>query len=158
MFCAVRTDHGPRYPLVAAILLLSAGCSSPEQDTLADATALLARYEQGRQVQDPQRLSEVELGEFTVTQRREPAIYFIRFRLWAVVPDKEVPEFTRLLQTHGERIRGEVREIVQGSDLDQLDDPALVWMKLELVQSINRRIQATLVRDVVFAEFSFERG
>jgi flagellar basal body-associated protein FliL len=139
-------------------VFLGGGCGGGESAPLMDAAALLARYEHGRQAYDPRKLTEVDLGQFTVTQRREPAIFFIRFQLFAIVSDDQVENFARLVETHGERLRSEVREIVQGSDLEQLNDPALVWLKAELVQAINRRVGTTIVHDVVFAEFTFERG
>ena len=91
-------------------------------------------------------------------QSREPAIFFIRFHLYAVVSDKELEEFAELLVTHGERIRGKIRETVQSSELDQLEDPTLGWLKSELIQWINRSVNTPILRDVVFADFSFERG
>lgn len=138
--------------------VLGSGCGGGQSAELLDASALLARYEQGRQTCDPSKLAEVDLGHFTVTQRREPAIFFIRFQLIAIVSDDRLEDFTRLVETHGERLRGEVREIVQGSNLEQLGDPALLWLKSELVAAINRRVATTIVHDVVFAEFTFERG
>ncbi|MHB8971808.1 MAG: hypothetical protein ACYC3X_18170 [Pirellulaceae bacterium] len=164
--------------LLSSFVLLSAfGCGGQEPNPILDATALLERYEQVRQRHDPDHFSEVDLGEFTVTKRpqdegtqtgqqkevnlekqREPALYFIRFKLFAVVSDKELAEFEELLVTHGERIRGKIRETVQSSELQQLEDPTLGWLKSELIQWINRSVNTPILRDVVFADFSFERG
>ncbi|MHB0956609.1 MAG: hypothetical protein ACYC0X_09605 [Pirellulaceae bacterium] len=154
----------------SAILLLSTvgllnilGCGEHKPNAVLDATALLERYEKVRQRHDPDHFSEVDLGQFTVTQRpttsqRDPAIFFIRFHLFAVVSDSELEEFTELLETHGERIRGKIRETVQSSELAQFEDPSLGWLKSELIQWINRSVSAPILRDVVFADFSFERG
>lgn len=148
-----------RLLLLVPLLLGCGGCGGGgESSALLDASALLARYEHNRQTSDPRQLTEVDLGHFTVTQRREPAIFFIRFQLFAIVNDDQVDEFTRLAKTHGERLRSEVRQIVQGSSLEQLSDPALAWLKATLVQAINCRVATAIVQDIVFGEFTFERG
>lgn len=139
-------------------MLLGSGCGGGESSDLLDASALLARYERHRQTLDLRKLTEVDLGHFTVTQRYEPGILFIRFQLFAVVADDQLDQFTRLAEAHGERLRSEVRELVQGSSPEQLDDPALTWLKTELVQALNRRFATAIVQDVVFGEFTFERG
>jgi hypothetical protein len=153
-----RSRRGEALLLSTFVLMSAFGCGGREPNTILDATALLERYEQVRQRHDPDHFSEVDLGEFTVTQRRETAIFFIRFHLYAVVSDKEIEEFTKLLETHGERIRGKIRETVQSSELAQLEDPTLGWLKSELIQWINRSVNTPILRDVVFGDFSFERG
>jgi hypothetical protein len=173
--------HGALLLLSSCALLSTLGCGEHKPNAVLDAAALLERYEKVRQRHDPDHFSEVDLGEFTVTQReqegkkkeeekaaeksaekqaqpREPAIFFIHFHLFAVVPDNELGEFTELLNTHGERIRGKIRETVQSSELAQFEDPTLGWLKSELIQWINRSVNTPILRDVVFADFSFERG
>jgi len=93
-----------------------------------------------------------------VTQRREPSIFYIRFHLYGVVPDGLVDEFGRLLADHDKTVRATVREVSQQCDVDQLDDPSLGRLKSEMISSINRILQAPMLRDVVFGDFSFERG
>lgn len=140
--------------MLAAVVGSSCGCSGSDEERI-DATGLLV---QDRRRHDPLHFSEMDLGQFTVTQRHNLSIFYIRFHLYAVVPDTLVEEFTERLQTHGERVRATVRETAQGCDLDQLNEPTLAWLKTELISSINREVQATVVRDVAFADFSFERG
>ncbi len=143
--------------LVVACSVL-AGCSKPKEDGMLDATALLAQYEQDRRRHDPLHFSEVDLGDFDVTRAHNSAILYIRFHLYAIVPDGLVPQFEELQKTHGQRVKQEVRETVQSCGLDQLNDPGLGWLKSKLISSINEVIQAPLVRDVAFSEFSIERG
>ncbi len=172
-----RNRYGELLLLATCALLSTLGCGEHKPNAVLDAVALLERYEKVRQRHDPDHFSEVDLGEFTVTQReqegkkkeeekaeekqaksREPAIFFIHFHLFAVVSDNELSEFTELLETHGERIRGKIRETVQSSELAQFEDPTLGWLKSELIQWINRSVNTPILRDVVFADFSFERG
>jgi hypothetical protein len=144
--------------LLSALPVLCSGCGKSEQPPVLDVGTLLARYERDRRRHDPVYFSEIDLGEFTVTQRHEPAIFYIRFHLFGVVPEELVQEAETLLVTHGERVRARVREAAQRCEADQLNDPSLGWLKSELITSINRSLQAPMLRDVVFAEFSFERG
>ena len=133
---------------LVSVLATSLGCGERETGTVLDASALLDRYEKDRRRHDPVHFSEVDVGDFTVTKRREPAIFYIRFRLYAIVPDNLLEEFANLRETHGERLRGQVREAVQSCDIDQLDDPSLGWLKSELIRSLNRSLEAPILRDV----------
>ena len=90
--------------------------------------------------------------------RPQPTCLIIRFHLYGVVADDRLEEFSRLLETHGERVRSNIREAVQGSDLTQLNDPALGWLKSELIQSINQSLQTPILRNAVFGEFALDRG
>ena len=145
--------------LLFAVLMGSiCGCAEPELDMVTDAGTLLERYEKDRRRHDPLHFSEVDLGEFTVTKPQKPAIFFIRFHLYAVVPDGLVDQFNEVVLTHGQRIRDKVSEATQRCEIDQLKDPSLGWLKSELITSINRIVQSPLLRDVVFADFSLERG
>jgi len=134
------------------------GCGQGEADSLMDAQALLARYEEHRRRHDPLHFSEVEVGEFTVTKRHDPKIYYMRFHLFAVVPDDLVDRFHGLLQTHGERMRAEVRAATQRCDLEKFNETSMEWLKSELITSINRLVREPIVRDVAFGQFSLELG
>jgi len=175
----------------AVLLPLSlVGCGQEQTPAIIDAAALLERIEQDRHRHDPHAYSEVDLGEFTITWRREgqkagtgeqkpakpdeaakpveaqvaqgasrdPAVLIIRFHLYGVVSDNQVEQCGELLETHGERVRSRVRETVQGSLAEQLQDPTLGWLKSDLIQSINQSLQAPILRDVAFAEFALDRG
>ncbi len=144
--------------LLSTVIGLSGGCGGSGADTVMDAGALLERYEKDRRRHDPLHFSEVDLGEFTVSQRDSAAIFHTRFHLYAVVPDSLVDQFNEALKTHAERVRSKVRESTQRCDVDKIDDPSLGWLKSDLITSINRIVRAPMVRDVVFAEFTFERG
>jgi len=144
--------------LFAVVIGSTCGCAEPESDRVTDAATLLERYEKDRRRHDPLHFSEVDLGEFTVTKRDKPSIYFIRFHLHAVVPDGLVDQFNALLLTHIQRVRDKVSEATSRCEIDQLKDPSLGWLKSELITSINRIVQSPLLRDVVFADFSLERG
>ena len=143
---------------LAAAIVSTCGCGGSDSEAVVDAAALLERYEKDQRRHDPLHFSEVDLGEFTVTQRRHPSIYFVRFHLYGVVPDEALDRFNGLLQRHQERVRSQVREATQKCVAEQFNDASLGGLRSELITSINHTIQAAILRDVVFSEFSFERG
>ncbi|MFO7902121.1 MAG: hypothetical protein ACQESR_10730 [Planctomycetota bacterium] len=143
--------------LFGAILAATFGCGDSERASVVDARSLLERYQEDRRRHDPLHFSEVEIGKFAVTQRREPAIFYIRFHLFGVVPDDRLDRFKSRMETYGERVRAEVRTTTQKCELKKLNDPSLKWLKSELISSINRVVGDPMLRDVVFSEFSLER-
>ena len=144
--------------LLTGLLCSSIGCGSSKQDAVLDASAMLERYEKDRRRHDPNHFSEVDLGEYTVSKRREPWIFYVRFHLYGVVPDGLIDEFGKRLADHDKTVRGKVSEVTQGCEVEQLNDPSLGSLKSELISSINRILQAPMLRDVVFGDFAFERN
>jgi flagellar basal body-associated protein FliL len=63
-----------------------------------------------------------------------------------------------MVEPYAQRVRDAVISAVQRSDLDQLRDPSLGWLKAELLATINQSLQMRILRDIVFTEFSFERN
>jgi hypothetical protein len=159
---------------MAWILSAALGCGGHETTAVLDAADLLERYDKEHQQHDPTRFSEYELGEFTVPKREEPpdkkpdpkkkpkrntnAIYFIHFKICAVVADEEMTEFTESLTTHGERLRGLIHDTVQLAEPEVLASPDLGMLKFELTKSINECLSKPIVRSVVFSDFAVERG
>ena len=144
--------------LLAAVIGLSCGCSKTLPDPVTDAGALLERYEKDRRRHDPVHFSEIDLGEVALNRRKDNLIYYIRFRLYAVVPDGLTDQFNELLLTHGERVNSKVLESARRCSLEQLNDPSLGWLKSDLISSVNRILQTPILRDVVFSDFSLECG
>lgn len=144
--------------VLGTVPMASMGCGGDRRDAVLDAGELLDRYERDRRRHDPVAFSEIDLGDFVVTQRHEPAIFFVRFHLYGVVPNTQMDDFSKMLEAHSELVRSTIRETVQGTELEQLNDPALGALKSDMILAINRSLQARILRDVVFGEFSFERG
>jgi hypothetical protein len=154
-----RVVSYPPLLLACCFWFVLAGCQDGgDGDDVFDTTALLAKYEKGRQKHDPLHFSEVDLGNYLITQRHEPNIYYIRFQLYGVISDQQKSQFDEALATHRDRTRGAVRATVQNSSLKHLSDPSLCWLKAELIAEINRALRARILRDVVFQDFSFEKG
>ena len=140
------------------VCCLALGCGGGDTHQALDVGSVPDRYERDRRRHDPLHFSEIDLGEYTVTQRHDPFMLYIRFHVYAIIPDHLLAEFEQLRQTHNERIRSGIREVAQASKPEQLSDPSLSWLKAELTSGINRNLQAPILRDVVFAQFSLERG
>jgi hypothetical protein len=112
----------------------------------------------GQSAAPPPEPSKAAPGTSAAAPPPELASLIIRFHLYGVVADGHLEEFSKLLETRGERVRSQVREAVQSSEREQLDDPTLGWLKSELIQSINQSLQAPILRDAVFGDFALERG
>lgn len=156
----LRSSTGAAFTLgllFAASLAASSGCGDSEGASVMDARSLLERYQRDRRRHDPLHFSEVEIGEFAVTQSQGPAIIYIRFHLFGVVPDSQLDAFRNRMETYGERVRAEVRATTQKCELKELHDPSLKWLKSELISSINHVVGSPMLRDVVFSDFSLER-
>jgi flagellar basal body-associated protein FliL len=55
-------------------------------------------------------------------------------------------------------MRDAVISLVQHSDIEQLADPKMEYLKSELVIAINRVLQGQVIKDVAFSEFSLGPG
>ncbi len=144
--------------IVACLSVVVAGCGADNStDVLVDARTLLDKYQQDRVRNDSRHFSEIDLGEYFVTQLRKNATYYIRFQLYAVVPDKDLDLLNKTLETRTERVHAAVRRTVQSAGPDQLLEPTLDWLKSELINDINKALGRRLVRDVAFDRFSFEQ-
>jgi hypothetical protein len=139
------------------VTLICAGCSDSEPIEMLDAQALLDRYQQDRRRHDPTSFSEVDLGYFFVSLHEDPSTYQVRFHIFGVIPDGQVSQFEDMVEPYAQRVRDAVISAVQRSELDQLRDPSLGWLKAELLATINQSLQMRILRDIVFTEFSFER-
>jgi hypothetical protein len=151
-------------PWVAALSFVL-GCSEPELAEEPDPKVMLERFEKDRRHHDPQEFAEVDLGEFTVTLSHQESLFCVRFHLYAVVPDPLLEQFDELRVTHNERLRETVRGTTQrfasdddDNQWDELNDPSLTWLKSDLTTAINQLLQVPIVKDVAFAEYTFEQG
>jgi flagellar basal body-associated protein FliL len=140
------------------LALFCSGCGNSEPMEMLDAQALLDRYEQDRRRHDPNSFSEIDLGQFYVSLHQDPATYQVRFHIFGVIPDNQMSRFQDRIEPCTQRVRDAVISAVQRSEIDQLRDPSLGWLKAELLDAINQSLQMRILRDIVFTEFSFERN
>ena len=130
------------------------GTASP---AAVNARELLDLLEVGSQ-QDPSRFVEVEIGTFKVTHKHGDAkgTMLLKFRLFGIVPETKQEHLGEEMPKFEKRIRDAVISLVQKTDIEQLAEPGLKWLKAELVATINRVVQDRALQDVVFSDFSME--
>jgi flagellar basal body-associated protein FliL len=135
----------------------SRGGTAPSSQAATNAKELLDLLEIGGQ-QDPSRFVEVEIGSFRVTHRLadEKHTMLVKFRLVGIVPETKQEYLGEELPKFEKRIRDAVISLVQKTDVEQLAEPGLKWLKAELVAAINRVVQDRALQDVVFSDFSME--
>ena len=135
----------------------SGGGNAPGSQAATNAKELLDLLEIGGQ-QDPSRFVEVEIGSFRVTHRLadEKHTMLVKFRLVGIVPETKQEYLGEELPKFEKRIRDAVISLVQKTDVEQLAEPGLKWLKAELVAAINRVVQDRALQDVVFSDFSME--
>jgi flagellar basal body-associated protein FliL len=105
---------------------------------------------------DPTEMIEVDLGEFTVTQRQPDSniLLLVRFKIFGVIEREKKDDFAKLLEDRRQRMRDSVITIVQRADMEQLSDPTLGWLKSEIIPSVNKLLRTRILKDVVFSEFT----
>ena len=143
--------------LVAA--LPGCGSSDPETTDLADPGKLLDTYDRSRRRHDPLRFVEVDLGEFFTTKYvGEKGTYTIRFRLYAVIDQKQKLELKEAIAKREKRMRDKVFTTLGKTELEYFREPTLGWIRSELIVAVNRALHTRVIRDVVFSEFAFEKA
>ena len=149
--------------LIKLLLLLPlvpfAGCGQEVSSDLSDPQELLARYDHDRRRHDPRQFVEVELGEYFVTRRQpDNNIYTIRCKLFAVVPRDKQPELEEALTTRRTAMRDAILGTIRSTEFEHLTEPTLSWVKSEMIPIVNRSLKTRVLRDIVFADYSFERA
>jgi hypothetical protein len=107
---------------------------------------------------DPRLYSEVDLGEFRVTRpgSEEDEILIVKFQIYGVLSEPDVPKFEHGIEGRQQRVRDAVLSVVHRTAFDQLMDPSLDLVKSDLVAAINRVLENDLLRDVAFSSLSME--
>lgn len=105
---------------------------------------------------DPIEMVEVDLGEFTVTQRQPESsqMLLVRFKIYGVIERDKKDAFGKLLEDRRQRMRDSVITIVQRADIEQLSDPTLSWLKSEIIPAVNKLLRTRIMKDVVFSDFT----
>jgi flagellar basal body-associated protein FliL len=102
-------------------------------------------------------LVEVDLQEFSVTSFQPVAntTWRVRFHLYGVVSEQELPAFQRAYAKNQNRIRDQILEIVRSSDVSDFADAALGLIKRKISAKVNELLGQPLLRGVVFSDFDF---
>ncbi len=140
---------------LCVLLITVAGCGGVSEE------ALLAAYDpygDGSERQNSMRYVEIDLGEFYVTFREhETGITRVfRSHLVAVVPVKAEEEFGQLKVQHEQRMREQVRVILQGVDIENFGPPTVRLLKSDIAKTVRRTLQTDNLKEVVFTDLSIE--
>ncbi len=102
--------------------------------------------------------AEVDLGEFRVTSYRPDSntTWYIDFHLYGAVNTAQMSDFDTRFEKHKHRYRDQVLVIIRSMNRNDLADPGLGLIKRQILEKTNRTLGKTLLRSVVFSEFSFQ--
>lgn len=102
--------------------------------------------------------AEVDLGEFRVTSYRPESntTWYIDFHLYGAVEAAKQSDFDARFEKHKHRLRDQVLVIIRSMNRNDLADPGLGLIKRQILEKTNRTVGKTLLRSVVFSEFSFQ--
>ena len=141
--------------LVATSLPALSGCGGVSEEELL---AAYDPYGDGSQRRNAMSYVEVDLGQFFITFREHDTgiTRVFRSQLVAVVPVKAEEEFSRLKVLHEQRMREQVRVILQGVDIENFGPPTVRLLKSDIAKTVRRTLQTDNLKEVVFTSLDIE--
>jgi len=142
------------------LCLFVSGCSSaPQQVAGLDVPELMELLEDEHLKRNPHAFSEVDLGKFKVSRMlpADEGQLLVRFHLIGIVPDTRQAEFEGELPKYETRVRDAVLSLVQRAEPEHLADPAMNYLKSELLKVINDQMHSRTLKSVAFSDLSIER-
>jgi short subunit fatty acids transporter len=102
-------------------------------------------------------MHEVKLGSYhVVTFNTETGTSLnIDFELYGTVLAKEEEEFAHLFEANEVRVREQILVTVRGSEVADLSDPDLGFLKRKILEKVNRTVGKPLLSEAIFSKFSF---
>ena len=124
-----------------------------------DVPEIMELLEDEQLKRNPQAFAEIELGKFKVTQMLpgDEGQLVVRFHLIGIVPEAKQTEFTESMPKYETRLRDSILALVQRAEPEHLSDPALSYLKSEMLMIINSQMHSRHLKSVVFSELSIER-
>lgn len=100
---------------------------------------------------------EVDLGGFTLTNHRlaTESTFRTDFHLWGTVSEADKETFKQLFKRNKNRFRNLVLEEIQNSERTDLTDPGLGSIKRRILDKSNALFGQPVLREVLFAEYTF---
>lgn len=101
--------------------------------------------------------AEVDLKEFRVTafQPLSSTVLRIDFHLWGTVKVTDQEEFSKAWESKEKRIRDQIIVTIRSADLNDFTDAGLGLIKRRILETTNKTLGKSLLRGVMFSEFSF---
>jgi flagellar basal body-associated protein FliL len=145
---------------LSLFVLALAGCgSAPVQVAGLDVPEIMELLEDEQMKKNPHAYTEVDLGKFKVTRMlpADEGQLVVRFHLIGVVPEAKQEEFTEGMPKYETRVRDSVMSLVQKAEPEHLSDPALSYLKAEMLATISHQMHTRHLKSVVFSDLSIER-
>ena len=134
------------WPLLLCALSLSSGCYDGEAMLKnAQSTALTTS------------LSEVDLGEYSTTLRRDPnsgAYTTIELHIFGTVPSSRLSDVKKQVQADGYRVRHEALAAVRSTSRDELTDPKFTALRSRLEEVVNKVLADAPLKSVGFYQLT----
>jgi flagellar basal body-associated protein FliL len=137
-----------------------AGCgSAPVQVAGMDVPELMELLEDEQMKKNPHAYVEIDLGEFKVTRMlpADEGQLVVRFHLIGVVPETKQQDFTESMPKYETRVRDSILSLVQKAEPEHLSDPAMSYLKAEMLTTINEKMHTRHLKSVVFSDLSIQR-
>ena len=137
-----------------------AGCgSAPVQVAGMDVPELMELLEDEQMKKHPHAYVEIDLGKFKVTRMlpADEGQLVVRFHLIGVLPEARQQDFTDSMPKYETRLRDSILSLVQKAEPEHLSDPALSYLKAEMLGTINEQMHARHLKSVVFSDLTIER-
>ncbi len=163
-----------RLGLVAILALIVAGeCAAaflvlPDPQKTAEMAAVAMSLEPGEksvdlkllaksQPKEEEELTEVDLGEFTITAFQPLSNTTIRidFHLYGTVHRDDEESFLTAMEHSKHRFRDQVIVTVRSSKLDDMTDAGLGLIKRKILEKTNRTLGSPFLQTIIFSDFSF---
>lgn len=149
-------------PLVCLGLLACslAGCgSAPVQVAGMDVPELMELLEDEQMKKNPHAYVEIDLGKFKVTRMlpADEGQLVVRFHLIGVLPESKQQDFTDSMPKYETRVRDSILSLVSKAEPEHLSDPAMSYLKAEMLGTINEQMHARHLKSVVFSDLTIER-
>lgn len=154
-----RASQGWLAIFVAALVLMSMGCGSKQQETVLDPLALFADQNTSAARHHPYDFVELDLGAFDVAISIPDSVdqYRIEFQAAAIAPKSTADKIKPLLEEYKTRIRDMILVSAQTLSANNITDPHQAWLKSEIIANLSKMLKTREIRDVVFSEYNFER-
>lgn len=135
------------------------GCGDGSKDTALDPLQLFADHQASSVRHHPYDLVELPMGDFEVAIPIVDSVdqYRVSFTATVIAPKSTADKLTPRLEEYNTRIRDTVLALAQNLTPNNITDPHQAWLKAEIIAQVSKMLRTRDIRDIVFANYSFER-
>jgi hypothetical protein len=147
--CFLAWLYLPSVSKTAAMAGAAMGADSPTE-------ALTNQDESQNAENELANWAEVDLGEFSVVAYQPVSGTTLRidFHLWGMVDQKDHDDFLALMEDRLHRFREQIQFTIRSAEITDLTDPNLGLIKRKTLERTNKILGKSLLRVVIFDDFS----